>query len=277
MNPSPLIIYHAACRDGFCAAWAANKAFHDGETKIEFFPAFHGTPAPDVKGRTVYIIDFCYPREVMEQLRADAEYLTVLDHHKTAQAALDGFTGPYVHVEFDMQRSGAGIAWDYFNRRMAGARPWLVDYVEDRDLWRHALPNSNAVNAYIGTLPFTFEAWDHAEASLASDEAAVIGHHVEAKVAQYIAEVKKNSRRVTFEGVEVPVVNAPQPDISELLDGLGQGEAFSVGWWQRADGYFSYSLRSREPSNVDVSAIAQKYGGGGHARAAGFQLREFIL
>ena len=37
-----------------------------------------------------------------------------------------------------------------------------------------------------------------------------------------------------------------------------------------------YSLRSCEPSNVDVSEIAASMGGGGHKRAAGFQLDHIL-
>ncbi len=39
---------------------------------------------------------------------------------------------------FDMERSGAGMAWDFVHADLGPlrARPRLVDLVEDRDLWR---------------------------------------------------------------------------------------------------------------------------------------------
>jgi oligoribonuclease NrnB/cAMP/cGMP phosphodiesterase (DHH superfamily) len=263
----PLVIYHAACRDGFCAAWVAWKALGKD---ADFHAAYYGKEPPPVAGRDVYMIDFSYPRDVLDQMAGAASSLVVLDHHKTAEEALRG--APY--AQFDMERSGAGMAWDHFFPREP--RPWIVDYVEDRDLWRHRLPNGPAINAYIGTLLFDFDTWDQTS-KMNPIEVAQYGVPVENKTRQYVTELAKNVRRVTFEGVDVPLVNAPQVDISELLSFVAHGEAFAVGWWQRGDGLFQYSLRSREPSDVDVSQIAKRYGGGGHQRAAGFQSREMLL
>lgn len=50
------------------------------------------------------------------------------------------------------------------------------------------------------------------------------------------------------------------------------GAAFVVGWFQRADGTYQYSLRGA--GEVDVSEIAKRWGGGGHCDAAGFQVWE---
>ena len=44
----PLVIYHANCWDGFCAAWIARKAL--GE--IEAYPGYYGQSPPDVTGRS---------------------------------------------------------------------------------------------------------------------------------------------------------------------------------------------------------------------------------
>ena len=45
---------------------------------------------------------------------------------------------------------------------------------------------------------------------------------------------------------------------------------FAAGYFQRADRKWQFSLRSRE--GFDVSEVAKKYGGGGHAPAAGFEV-----
>lgn len=264
----PLVIYHGGCRDGFCAAWVCYHAFTSKGRSPEFHEGFYGQPPPDVTGRDVVIVDFSYPREQMDAIAAQAATLLVLDHHKTAEAALAGWSPPGATVVFDMQRSGAGLALDHF---FPGSRNqplwWLVNYVEDRDLWRQALPEYAAVSAYIGTIPFHWFDWDHA-AEQPIEDAIVAGRAVEAKVHQYIKEVRKNSERVTFEGYDVPIVNAPQVDISELVGFMANGETFAMGWW-RGHGVFNYSLRSK--GDFDVSELAKRYGGGGHKNAAGFQ------
>lgn len=259
----PLVIYHGGCRDGFCAAWVAHRKFADAD----FHAGYYGQPPPDVDGRDVFVVDFSYPRPLMDEMFRRAKSLLVLDHHKTAEAALVG--APY--ATFDMERSGAGMAWDHFFP--GEPRPWLVDYTEDRDLWRWKLPGSREFNGRIAILPFDFAAWTEAEGR--QDGAHEMGEAVIAKTAQYVAEVRKNARRVTFAGRNVPLVNAPQVDISELLDALAQGEYFAIGWWQRADGVFQYSLRSR--GDFDVSALAKLHGGGGHRNAAGFQSTELLF
>ena len=210
------------------------------------------------------MVDFSYPREVMQSIADICESLLVLDHHQTAEAALTGFEHPKAEVHFDMNRSGAGMAWDHFFRT---PRPWIIDYVEDRDLWRHKLPNGPAVNAFLGTLRYDFEHW-YQTSRMDVEKAAELGAVVEDKIRHYVTEVAKNSRRITFEGFDVPIVNAPQVDISELVGFLCNGETFAMGWWQRSDGKFSYSLRSR--GDFDVSELAKRHGGGGHKNAAGF-------
>jgi oligoribonuclease NrnB/cAMP/cGMP phosphodiesterase (DHH superfamily) len=260
----PLVIYHAQCRDGFGAAWCVWRR----SANAEFFAASYGKPPPDVTGRMVYMVDFCYPRPVLEEMADKCATMLILDHHKTAEAAIgpaSGFSRPNVEVHFDMERSGAGMTWDRFFPGQP--RPWLIDYIEDRDLWKHKLPNGPAVNAFIGTIRFDFEAYYKAS-RLDVDEVARLGVAVEDKIRQYVTEVSGNALRIDFEGSNVPIVNAPQVDISELVGFLAQGEPFAMGWWQRSDGLFSYSLRSK--GDVDVSAIAKKHGGGGHRSAAGF-------
>ena len=62
-------------------------------------------------GSEVYILDFSYPRQVMESLLSQHVKVIALDHHKTAQEALLGLRGAL----FDMNRSGAMISWEYFH------------------------------------------------------------------------------------------------------------------------------------------------------------------
>lgn len=267
---NPIVVFHGACPDGFCAAWVCSNV--PALKEAEFFPGFFGKDPPDVTNRDVVMVDFSYPRPVLEKMADSCASMLILDHHKTAQEALVGFSHPKVHVEFDMNRSGAGMAWDNFNPGVA--RPPLVSYVEDRDLWKKVLPNSEEVCGWISTLPYEFEAWNEAS-SMSVNAAAHLGKMVLAKTKQYVREVSKNARRISFHGYDVPLVNAPQVDISELLDTLRQGEIFAMGWWQRADGIFQYSLRS--VGDFDVSKLAKDHGGGGHKNAAGFQSKDFIF
>jgi oligoribonuclease NrnB/cAMP/cGMP phosphodiesterase (DHH superfamily) len=295
----PLVIYHANCRDGFAAAWVCHNFF--GAGKADFHAAQYGEKLPDVTGRNVYFVDYCPNREPVKhnitELCAAAKHVTILDHHKTAQEALtfqpNELRPQNLTIVFDMERSGAGIAWDYFQKWYStgelkeaglpekGERPWFINYIEDRDLWRWALPSSRQINYYLSLVPFDLKAWDLLLNSSA-EAAMMYGDVLEQKVRQYCQEVSKNTRTCSIDLdsreflANVPVVNAPQCDISELLEFQMErlNVDFTVGFWQRNDGLFQYSLRSR--GDFDVSEIAKKFGGGGHKHAAGFQVAKMV-
>lgn len=275
----PLVIYHGGCRDGFCAAWLAHHALKDAE----LVPAIFDTPPPDVRNRDVYILDFSYPRPVMEQIANQASSLIVLDHHEGSQSRVKGFPGI-----FDPNRSGAGLALVYF--QIADPLKAIVAlYVEDRDLWRFRASESRAVNAYLHTLPFTLEVWDDMAANWNLETYAKRGYAILSKTTQYVWEVKNNAISINFEGFrQIPLVNAPHVDISDLLAAMATNPAalhpprnvpFAMGWCQRSDGKFNYNLRANpnwKPYPINVATLAQKYGGSGHPASSGFVVEKPI-
>lgn len=269
MDRKQLVIYHGSCIDGFTAAWCAWRKFGDS---AEYVPGIYGQPPPDVTWRDVLIVDYSYPRAVLLEMKERAASLRVLDHHKTAEADLAGLD----FCLFDVNRSGAGIAWDELHP--SETRPELVDYVEDRDLWRWKLSGSREVNAYIGSVEQTFEAWEklYDECEYLQYEVIAGGKAILRGIDRYCSEMSKQARWVDFAGHTVPVVNAPYINTSELVGYLAERrpESFAVGWFQRGDGKYQYSLRSR--GDFDVSEVAKQFGGGGHKNAAGFTSVELV-
>jgi hypothetical protein len=262
------VLFHGNCIDGFTAAWCAWRKYGDEAT---YTPAHYGEPAPDVTGEDVLIVDFSYPRDVLIAMHASAKSLRVLDHHKSAQADLEGLD----FCLFDMERSGAGIAWDELK---TGPRPPLVDYVEDRDLWRFALPDSRTINAFIGSFDFSFETWCSLSDGLFDlrqrDAVLTGGQAILRKEHRYVVEMAKQARTMRLAGYNVPVVNAPYINTSELVGHLAESAVFAVGWFQRGDGKYQYSLRSR--GDFDVSEFARQFGGGGHRNAGGFTVDRLV-
>ena len=286
-------IYHANCVDGFTAAWAVYHATH-GAAKTRFIPASYGDAPPPVvnyAGTHVVIVDFSYPRDVLEDIAQRALSVVVLDHHKTAAQNLDGLTPPAVnwesHLEewaeragtghttlcadFDMDRSGAQMAWDFFHD---ASRPPLVDYVGDRDLWAWKLPHSRAVSAYLSSWDFDFGRWDQIAAKIDGamfPQLCKEGSGILRKQRRDIAaQIDASRRYMTIGGHRVPVANMPPFWAS---DGAGSMAAdmpdapFAATYYDGPKGR-AFSLRSR--GDFDVSVIAESYGGGGHKAAAGF-------
>lgn len=284
MNEKPLVIYHANCWDGFCAAWVARKAL--GE--IEAVPAQYGTPPPDVQGRQVFILDFSYPRNVMVEIVGAAAWTCVLDHHKTAKDALhrlDEVLAPDLTVVFDMEKSGGRLTWEYlwdwrFSKLAIDARPfalgvrrdlapWLVDYTEDRDLWRHALEGTQEINAALRSYPLDFDLWDQFEQKDPKSTFYYEGAAIRRAERQIVETHVRNAKPRDVAGHCVPVVNATVL-FSEIAGELAKGQPFGACYFDRQDGKRQWSLRS-DDNGLDVSAIAKSQGGGGHAHAAGFE------
>lgn len=267
---SNLVVYHANCCDGFTAAWVANGALK-GST--EFVPCQYGDGPPDCKNRDVYVLDFSFPRETMERMNTEARTLVVLDHHKTAERNLIGL--PF--AIFDMTKSGARMAWEYFYHPTASC-PSLVDFTEDRDLWRWNLLYSREINAVIGSYPHEMELWDFLEAQLNDGmlRLALIaqGEAILRYQKQIVDGAVQKAREVVIAGHCVPCVNATVC-FSEIAGALAEGKPFGAVWFQREDGLFVYSLRSRG-DGLDVSEIARQYGGGGHKQASGFQVKKIL-
>ena len=307
-----IVLYHGGCRDGFCAAWVVKKYFNDNFIKgpFEFIPAYYGQDPPDVTDKDVIIVDFCYPLEVMMDLIEECKSLHILDHHKTAMPVfdsigkaidngeLDHLPRKRIRITRDLEKSGAGIAWDYFFPNQL--RPWIVNYVEDRDLWTKKLNNTEEINAYISILKFDFKEWDDCYDNLLDCDAADYGKVILEKTEQYVREVCKNAyfvdfnppnRKLTEEELDdllhdknftyryenIPIVNICQIDCSEVLHELCKRypeSEFSLYWFRRSDGMYQYGLRSI--GDFDVSEVAKLFGGGGHRNAAGFQLKYLL-
>ncbi|HMZ57121.1 MAG TPA: phosphohydrolase [Accumulibacter sp.] len=256
-------IYHGNCADGFGAAWVVRKAI--GE--IEFHPGTYGQPPPDVTGKDVVMVDFSYKRAVLLEMAAKANSILLLDHHKTAAEEL--FDLPEnVMVNFDMSRSGAMLAWDYF---FPGQEPPpLLLHIEDRDLWRFELPYTRQIQANVFSYPYDFVVWDRLMAT-PPESLVAEGLAIERKHFKDIEELLRvTTREMVIGGHIVPVANLPYTLVSDAAHELAKGRPFAGCYWDTPGGRV-FGLRSTD-EGVDVSAVAKQYGGGGHRNSSGFSV-----
>jgi len=285
----PLCIYHGGCDDGFGAAWSVRRALGDD---VEFYPGVYQREPPDVTGRDVIMVDFSYKRPVLDSMMkgpACARSLLILDHHKTAQEDLADIRAPFGsgwqrHLQnvaqdtcegidgtpyalFDMNRSGAGLAWDFFSGD--APRPAFVDYIEDRDLWWKSLPFGDEFTMCLRSYPQDFTVWDDLAARGPESmigEGVIIKRYYRLRV----DELKRQAYPAIIGGAPCMISNAPYFAASEVAGEIaGEGGThFGACYFESRQGVFQYSLRSH--GDFDVSAIAKKFGGGGHKNAAGF-------
>ncbi|MBU6954665.1 DHHA1 domain-containing protein [Hahella sp. HN01] len=267
-----LVIYHGNCLDGFGAAYAAYRRLTMLDKQdADYYAATHGEPPPDCAGKRVYLLDFCYKREALKQLCASADAVIVLDHHISAAEEVAGLDQecPNLSLTFDMSRSGAVIAWEYFHE---DPPPALLAMIQDRDLWQWRIADSRDVNAALMSYPKDFEVWDElAQSGAALSRLADEGRAINRFREQMIEYYKARAVMGEIAGYAVPIVNCPLAVTSELLNVLAQGHPFAAGYSDKG-GKRGWSLRSTE-DGVNVADVAIKFGGGGHPRAAGFSTR----
>lgn len=264
------VLYHANCPDGFGAAYAAWKAL--GFENVEYLPCAYGKPLPAIDaGSRVFIVDFSFSRPDLLALREQVCELLVLDHHKTAQAALEGLD----FARFDMAKSGAVLTWEHFFP--SEPVPELLLYVQDRDLWQWQLPDSQVINLALwkGTLR-KFEKWRelHEEWHTYGRNMLIdAGKTLAFADSQTIALLCKHPQWQHIGAWSVPTINSPvlQSEIGHELLQQHATAPFAAVWCQDGEGQRIYSLRAR-PDDFDVSVVAKAFGGGGHAAAAGFKL-----
>jgi hypothetical protein len=254
-KPPTAILYHAECADGFGAAWAIWKQF----PSAHFIPVKHGNPPPpELTTQRVVIVDFSYDRPTLEHMASETQALLVLDHHITAEKALAGL--PYAY--FDMKKSGAVLAWEWAHDHPV---PWLLDYIQDKDLWTWALPSSREINAAVASHPFDFDLWNGFKQKELEQEGRAILRYEQELVNKLAAQAVL----VEFQGAVIPSVQSAVLT-SQIGERLSADYPFCIIWHDR-EGRRYYSMRSREDGS-DVGAIAASFGGGGHTHAAGFSI-----
>ena len=258
-NSVDLVIYHAGCTYGFGAAYAAWTCLG---SRAEYYPCRHGADPPNVKGKIVAILDFSFKNAVTKKMIKDAKSLIVIDHHKSAVVELHDI--PNTH--FDMNHSGARLAWDFFHP--GKEPPKFIDYIEDRDLWKWELPYSKEFSAAFDMVPFELEEFEKVEDDAVFDDAVKRGSYILAYSKTVIKKVSEKATPRKFKGMDVLVVNSSHW-MSEIGASLSPKCDFAMIW------YYCHNTKSTRVSlrsfheTVDVSEIAKGFGGGGHKAAAG--------
>jgi oligoribonuclease NrnB/cAMP/cGMP phosphodiesterase (DHH superfamily) len=297
------IFYHDPCTDGFLAMICALQALKPGATFQACAAGGVDVAAlkPDrlgeLAGRRVLFLDCAPLYAVVRGIVDVATDVLVIDHHKSTLDDLAPLPRRYKWL--DMSRSGAMLAWNYFlggatdpfsTARMA---PWFVHYVQDNDLFTHALPHSRAFSAFINKrldrdlfcklLADTDSLAPGAVGALSSDafeQAVAEGERIAAaeKAAIHEALARVIVRTCTLPDQKQYRVAYYADAPFEIRSQLGNLMATSLVCdfaalytYDAAKKVTKFSLRSLHStgSGADVNAVATLFGGGGHVSASG--------
>ncbi|MNE12204.1 hypothetical protein D3C80_1049880 [compost metagenome] len=289
-----VVLYHRGCNDGIAAAWATREVLKD--TAI-YLPYQYGERLPDaVAGSHLILVDLSL---TVEQLSAiwpsQVKSVMIIDHHKTAIEALANVESVTTYADyleriqrgegsiwksFDMDYAGAVLTWAWFNNIDISKRvtqewmeqmPEVLVYIQDYDLWRHRYPESKAVNAWLinGGLLMDRVGEMIADNGEINSDVLTIGEAM-LKYDENIAKgvIKAYLEEYPYGKGKIALVNAPHHLRNLIGDMLAEKYLFVVCYTRRKHKTI-FSMRSTQ---FDVSTIAERHGGGGHAAAAAFSV-----
>jgi len=268
-KPEPIVVvYHQNCMDGFASAYCAWHVLGDRATYLpkQYGDVFDGLPPGKL---SIIMVDVSFPKDIMDMVAADHN-LVVLDHHKTAEAALKGAQ----YALFDMNKSGAMLAYEYFRPELPrGQGLEFIEYIQDRDLWKWEKVQSREFSAGLQSYDFDFQVWS----ALTVVGLTRAGHDILRFLKQQVERIGKQAYDCHFNGVPGKIVNSPlfQSELGEHLLTVHPEIKFASIVYENAAREQVFSLRSRMiggKAELDVSEMAKQMGGGGHPAAAGFKI-----
>ena len=264
------VLYHGRCPDGLGAAWAVRQILGD---KAEYIPMEYDASPPNVSGREVVIVDFSFKPMTMRILEEQAKSVILLDHHATSKEMLANYQClcGTTHLQFDMDRSGAMMAWDHFHP--GKEPPALLHHIQDRDIWTWEDPKSEAFLRQLDTMPLTFETFDQVAALDQAGYDAFVdkGEGLCEQFKTFCQGFMDIAQPLHIDGIDGAQVSASHHFTSDVGNLLSKKTGtFAAIWYVQNPGTIKVSLRSID--DTDVSAIAVRFGGGGHKHAASFRM-----
>lgn len=266
-----LVVFHRNCADGSAAAAVVRRWI--GPREATYFACQYKEALPtslrpdaDLSDKDIIIVDFSFPRDILERFAREARSLTVLDHHVSAKEQLEGIPGCY----FDNDRSGAMMAWNHFFPNEPA--PAIVKHVQDRDLWRFEIKDTEAVCAaayhYLLDTQWWSEALDGwSDAQLR--EVLLLGNTILKIQNQRVRKAVRTAIPTILFGFKTMLANVTT-DISEVgheLLARYPEISFSTSFFVNTEGKPVLSFRSRD--DFDLVQIVTPLQGGGHHSAAG--------
>lgn len=272
-----IVVYHKNCADGFGAATVFYKRFKD---EVDYFPGSYTDQMYDLelfRDRGVYLVDFSYKREVVEEIIKIAKFVRLIDHHKSALEDLKGLK----NLDFcnsSNEFSGAMLAWRWLFP--TEEPPLMIELIQDRDLWKFKYPETKDFSQYLFSLDYDFETWlDTMEAAKNTSRffssMLTQGAAIERKHMKDVKELSKYAFNIRIEDTIIPCLNVPYMMASDAGNLLSENVPFAVTYYESGKGVH-LSFRS-QPEGADVSQIAFRLGGGGHKNASGATIRRELF
>src|SRR5216684_750655 len=298
----PLLVHIVShgpyCLDGVAAAVAVAR-YRSGATII---PHFSGNdyinqvirsidPDAAPAGSELWITDISWTEtETDAHLRDLATHgvkIYWFDHHRTAlkRYAAGEIDVPFTDQVVSEKASAARLVYEHLEQQTStsGQRNETFDafspvvaMADDNDRWIHAIPGSRELALTIRTLGADRESLEGYQALLKIDAAVTYTPAMHAAYEKATREIQASFDVAAKSRVSLAVPGTPYTLVAAICEGHPSeiGDAWGKTATQTVFAFYDLkgegvSLRRSLDCQVDLSQLAQFFGGGGHPAAAG--------
>ena len=281
--------------DGKCAGYwvAASAKQTKPQHSAEFIPINYDNHFPFetiLPGEQIFIVDFSIPPSDMDKLLAITKDVTFIDHHKSAIEQYKDYPHEIRGIRYD-GIAGCMLTYCYLNkmtdRGLGDIKPFNVSMVVDAPLFTKLIADWDVWKFDFGDntryFQMAFHSYDFSPESTEwtkllknkneeclINEGRIMHKYRNAWARSYCKSI---GFEVEFEGYRCFAINLGLCNSEYFISVCDEGYDILVAFSYNGVNW-KYSLYS---CTVDVSKIAEKYAGGGHAGAAGFYNDKLLL
>jgi len=222
-----------------------------------------------------------------EKLSQAAKSIVIVDHHETPY---NDAISELENTHFDLTKSGAYLMYEFFANGIdfkhivkpfigyvpvAKEVPMIIEYISDRDLYTfnhgvktkacHLMLSDQTANDPYVVLRHILHPED-LEVNISPYIDRVLAYEAKCKLTATSA-VPYTIKGMRFHGLNITST------ISDVLNVVSkEHNTPSVGFIIQNDS-IQFSLRNGSDVDIDLSVLAQQFGGGGHRSASGFTIK----
>ena len=278
-----LVIYHKADWDGLFSREICRKHFGD---KADYLGWDYGDPVPSVEpDRDVVMVDISIDG-LMTHPR-----LTWIDHHKSAIAKfsaaipgerIDGVAACRLAWQYYFGPTPLPAKQDYIDRKVV--EPYAVQLAGEYDIWDKRNPDADTFQHAMRSREIDAEWWAnlldttiHPEAKVQRSELTTralmpLGRAIQYSADQANASLAQDAAfELEWEGLRFVAINKPRGNSRTFAAVVKPThDALLTFYWLRNKWRISL-YHAPHRTDLDLSQIATKHGGGGHRGACGFE------
>lgn len=224
----------------------------------------------NLTGKLVYVGDFSFKSDQLEELEEVVEDIITVDHHK---GVYNDIVSDKDNVHVDLTKSGALLAWEFFFGLDIRA-PFIIALISDRDLWNFFY----GIESKATYLLIKKEGHDQIMQYMSNDEEISIVQlkddlekYIEEVVSLEKSFVKRAEQAIPYTILDTKLhglnLTSSVSDILNVVSKIKDTPSFAY-WFDNETNAMQFSFRNHK-DDIHVDLLAKVIGGDGHVQASG--------